>query len=54
MNKLEKLYELEEQLDCLYRQQNEVLGNGGDDLWIRDKIAEVEDIISEVRGELDE
>lgn len=54
MNKLEKLYELEEQLDCLYRQQNEVLGNGGDDLWIRDKIAEIEDIIHEVRSESDE
>lgn len=54
MNKLEKLYELEEQLDCLYRQQNEVLGNGGCDLWIRDKIAEIEDIIYEVRSESDE
>lgn len=58
MNKIEKLEleleELEEQLDLLYRQQNDILGYGGDDLWIREKIAEVEDIIKDIRGELDE
>lgn len=56
MNKIEKLEleELEEQLDLLYRQQNDILGYGGDDLWIREKIAEVEDIIKDIRSELDE
>lgn len=58
MNKIEKLEleleELEEQLDLLYRQQNDILGYGGDDLWVREKIAEVEDIIRDVRGELDD
>ena len=48
------LQELEEQLDLLYRQQNDILGYGGDDLWIREKIAEVEDIIKDIRSELDE
>ena len=51
---LQELEELEEQLDLLYRQQNDILGYGGDDLWIREKIAEVEDIIKDIRGELDE
>lgn len=58
MNKIEKLEleleELEEQLDLLYRQQNDILGYGGDDLWIREKIAEVEDIIKDIRSELNE
>lgn len=49
-----KLEELESDIDLLCRQQNDVLGYGGDALWIREKIAELEDIAKEVRSELDE
>lgn len=49
-----KLEELNEEIDRLYRQQNDILGYGGDDLWIREEIAELEDIAKEVRSELDE
>lgn len=49
-----KLKELNEEIDRLYRQQNDILGYGGDDLWIREEIAELEDIAKEVRSELDE
>lgn len=47
-----KLEELESDIDLLCRQQNDVLGYGGDDLWIREQIAELEDIAKEVRSEL--
>ena len=40
-----KLEELYEELDRLKDCQKKVLGYGGDDLWIRDEIAELEDLI---------
>ena len=43
---------LEEKLEDLQKQQIEVIGLGGDDLWIRDEIAEIEDELIEKRKEL--
>lgn len=47
-----EIEDLEEKLEDLQKQQIEVIGLGGDDLWIRDEIAEIEDELIEKRKEL--